>query len=185
MATVDPTCMVVKALALLDSDGKRIVVKYYTPEWSTVTQQAEFEKSLFSKTCKTNARGEAEIILFDDLVVVYKSLGDLTFYVTGSQSENELVLCGVLQAFYESVTLLLRSAVEKKTALENLDQVLLVMDEIVDNGLILEMDPQTVAARVGMRSGDGAEVPFAEQTFSQAFARAKEHLALGNWTMQK
>ncbi|CAD7704003.1 unnamed protein product [Ostreobium quekettii] len=134
MATVDPTCMVVKALVLLDSDGKRIVVKYYTPEWSTVAQQAAFEKSLFNKTCKTNSRGEAEVILFDDLVVVYKTLGDLTFYVTGSQSENELVLHGVLQAFYESVSLLLRGAVEKKTALENLDQVLLVMDDIVDNG---------------------------------------------------
>lgn len=32
----------------------------------------------------------AEIIMFDDVVVVYKFLGDLMFYVTGDQDENEV-----------------------------------------------------------------------------------------------
>jgi len=50
----------------------------------------------------------AEIIMVDNYVMVYKYLGDLTFYVTGSQEENELILYSVLQAFYESVSLLLR-----------------------------------------------------------------------------
>eukprot|EP00878_Enallax_costatus_P037664 GHUV01042569.1.p1 GENE.GHUV01042569.1~~GHUV01042569.1.p1 ORF type:complete len:150 (+),score=36.73 GHUV01042569.1:186-635(+) len=118
----------------------------------------------------------AEITMFDDYLVVYKCLGDLMFYVTGSDNENELILYAVLQAFYEATSALLRQQVDKKTVLENLDLVLLVMDEIVDGGLILETDPQTVAARVTMRGADG-EVPIAEQTFSQAFASAKEHLA--------
>ncbi len=48
--------------------------------------------------------------MFDSYVVVYKFLGDLMFYVTGSQDENELILYTVLQAFYESVSVLLRSA---------------------------------------------------------------------------
>ena len=50
----------------------------------------------------------AEIILFDDYVVVFKTLGDLTFYVTGDQEENELVLSNVLHAFHESINMLLR-----------------------------------------------------------------------------
>lgn len=50
----------------------------------------------------------AEIVMFDNLVVVYKTLGDLTFYVTGSENENELVLHNVLHAFHESVNMLLR-----------------------------------------------------------------------------
>jgi hypothetical protein len=50
----------------------------------------------------------AEIVMFDDHLVVYKNLGDLMFYVTGSQEENELILYTVLQAFYESVSILLR-----------------------------------------------------------------------------
>lgn len=46
--------------------------------------------------------------MFDDIIVVYKFFGDLMFFVTGSQSENELILYAVLQAFYESISLLLR-----------------------------------------------------------------------------
>jgi len=106
---------VVRALLLLDADGKRIAVKYYTAEWcvvvcvcvcglvgskgaergeqqgarvgnrahqtrrcqnaasraptlhprlpsrSTVHQQAEFEKAVFAKTARVNARGEGAL----------------------------------------------------------------------------------------------------------------------------
>lgn len=72
--------------------------------------------------------------MFDDVLVVYKCLGDLMFYVTGGQDENELILYSVLQAFYEAVSILLRQQVDKKTVLENLDLVLLAADEIVDRG---------------------------------------------------
>ena len=72
--------------------------------------------------------------MFDDALVVYKCLGDLMFYVTGGQEESELILYSVLQAFYESVSILLRQQVDKKTVLENLDLVLLAIDEIIDRG---------------------------------------------------
>lgn len=97
---------------------------------STINAQANFEKSVYAKTCRTNARSEgiialivgaqrtllptvttpctAEIIMFDDVVVVYKFIGDLMFFVTGSCNENELILYTVLQAFHETMSLLLR-----------------------------------------------------------------------------
>lgn len=53
-------------------------------------------------------RSAAEITMFDDVVVVYKFIGDLMFFVTGSQDENELILYQVLQGFYEAISLLLR-----------------------------------------------------------------------------
>lgn len=52
----------------------------------------------------------AEITMFDNVVVVYKFFGDLMFFVTGSQDENEIILYTVLQAFFESISLLLRCA---------------------------------------------------------------------------
>ncbi|KAJ9515599.1 hypothetical protein QJQ45_021704 [Haematococcus lacustris] len=184
MAVEDPTCPIIKNLVLLDSEGKRIAVKYYSGEWPNISAQANFEKLLWSKTSRTNARQEAEIIMFDTFIVVYKYVGDLMFYATGSQDENELILYTVLQAFYESVSILLRQGfciskgvlavgwlghntfatillllcrqqVEKKTVLENLDLVLLCMDEIIDGGVILETEPQTIASRVTMRGAEG------------------------------
>ena len=151
---MDPTVPQIKSVLLLDSDGKRIAVKYFSPEWyaapmrwrhspscssaelsarrPSVATQAGYEKSVFAKTSRTNARGEggaqaarsaqgwpaaahadaraAEITMFDDVIVVYKFVADLMFFVTGSQDDNELILQTVLQAFYESVSLLLRCA---------------------------------------------------------------------------
>lgn len=178
---LDPTCPIIKSMLLLDSEGKRIAVKYYSQDWPTISAQSNFEKSLWAKTSRTNARQEAEVIMFDDYLVVYKYLGDLMFYVVGSQAENELVLYTVLQAFYETVSILLRQQIEKKTVLENLDLVLLSIDEIVDGGVILETDPQLVSSRVSMRGADeggpASGGSMAEQTFSRAFASAKETLA--------
>lgn len=39
----------------------------------------------------------AEVILLDDLVVVYRFIGDVMFYVVGADTENELILYSVLQ----------------------------------------------------------------------------------------
>jgi coatomer subunit zeta len=50
----------------------------------------------------------AEITMFENNIVVYKFVQDLHFFVTGSDDENELILSSVLQAFFDSVGLLLR-----------------------------------------------------------------------------
>lgn len=211
MATVDPTCPKVLNMLVLDSDGRRMAVKYFSPEWcvraacrgsccwgdgpgqpalpeahpafavrllphtgpqSTARQtmkrqclprpaeQTPGKKvgcwrppvhmqqsacwgprqppySLSPSTNSTPTQAEcsalgqelrlqllilfvcllwycvvctAEIIMFDDYLVVYKQLGDLMFYVTGSLAENELILHAVLQAFYEATSTLLRCA---------------------------------------------------------------------------
>jgi len=98
--------------------------------------------------------------MFDGYIVVYKFVQDLHFFVTAGDDENELILATVLQGFYDAIGNLLRSAaivssesyfnlysissryvcistrndVEKRTALENLDLILLCIDEIVDGG---------------------------------------------------
>lgn len=148
-----------------------------------VTAQAELETSLYTKTARTNARGEAEIIMMDECISVYKFVGDLMFYVLGDVDENEILLADVLMGFCDSITLLLRNAVEKKTVLENLDLVLLAMDEITEGGLVLETDPAIIATRVTMRSDDGmGDSPLGVdnpglQSLSIAFGNVKEQLA--------
>ena len=173
------TCMpMVKAMVVLDSEGKRITVKYYAREWaSSVKEQSAFERSLFVKTCRTNARGEAEIIMFDNHVIVYKFIADVFFYVVAGVEENEIAMAQVLSALTESTSILLRNNVEKKTVLENLDLVLIAMDEIVDGGIIFETDSQQVASRVTMRDKDDGFGSLSDQTLSQAFASAKEQFS--------
>ncbi|KAG6701332.1 hypothetical protein I3842_08G160100, partial [Carya illinoinensis] len=127
------SCPSIKNILLLDSEGKRVAVKYYSDDWPTNSAKEGFEKAVFTKTQKTNARTEAEIGMFENNIVVYKFVQDLHFFVTGGEDENELILATVPQGFFDAVGLLLRGNVEKE-ALENLDLILLCLDEIVDGG---------------------------------------------------
>ncbi|CAG8698630.1 16468_t:CDS:2, partial [Acaulospora colombiana] len=61
---------------------------------------------------------------------------DLIFYVIGPQTENELMLNAALTAYMDSLSMLLRNQVEKRSVLENLDLALLCLDETIDEGYV-------------------------------------------------
>ncbi|KAL9271352.1 Coatomer subunit zeta-2-like protein [Drosera capensis] len=167
----------IKSILLLDSEGKKVAVKYCSDEWPTNAAKLAFEKSVFTKTQKTNARSEdlaAEITLLDNNIIVYKFIEDLHFFVIGGDDENELILDAVLQGFCDAVSLLLRSKVDKYEALENLDVVLLCLDEIIDGGMVLETDANVIVGKVATNTIDSG-APLSEQTISQALALAREH----------
>lgn len=54
------SCPLVKNILLLDSEGKRVAVKYYSDDWTTNAAKLAFEKYVFTKTSKTNARTEGK-----------------------------------------------------------------------------------------------------------------------------
>jgi len=103
--------------------------------------------------------------MYDNNIAIYRTTGDVFFYVLGSYEENELILASVLNTLYDALVLLLRSEkIDKRAILENLDFVLLTIDELVDGGIILESEPELIATRVSMKSDD---TPLAEQSLSQ------------------
>ncbi|KAL0693761.1 hypothetical protein Bca4012_060941 [Brassica carinata] len=165
----------VKNILLLDSEGKRIAAKYYSDDWPTNTAKEAFEKAVFSKTQKTNARTEVEVTALENNIIVYKFVQDLHFFVTGGEEENELILACVLQGLFDAVNLLLRGNVDKREALDNLDLIFLCFDEIIDGGIVLETDANVIAEKAGINSFD-PNAPLSEQTISQALATAREHL---------
>ncbi|KAF1882953.1 hypothetical protein Lal_00003135 [Lupinus albus] len=60
MACYGSSCPSIKNILLLDSEGKRVAVKYFSDEWPTNSAKLAFEKFVFSKTLKTNARTECK-----------------------------------------------------------------------------------------------------------------------------
>ncbi|XP_071942162.1 coatomer subunit zeta-1-like isoform X2 [Antedon mediterranea] len=165
----------IKAIAILDNDGERLVAKYYDDSFPTTKEQKAFEKNLFNKTHRANA----EIIMLEGMTCVYRSNVDLYFYVIGGSSDNELLLVSVLNCLYDSVSQILRKNVEKKALFEHLDSVFLAVDEIVDGGILMECDSNTVISRIALR---GDEVPISEQNFAQVFQSAKDQL---KWSLLK
>ena len=58
MSITQESCPSVKNILLLDSEGKRVAVKYFSDDWTTNASKLAYEKSVFTKTLKTNARAE-------------------------------------------------------------------------------------------------------------------------------
>ncbi|KZT05413.1 coatomer protein [Laetiporus sulphureus 93-53] len=171
----------VSAFLIIDTDGHRVLAKYYHPKshpngesqkFRMVKEQRAFEKGLYQKTKKAGG----DIILYDGQLAVYRHSLDLIFYLIGDPAENELMLYSALVAFSDAVHMLLRNQVEKRAVLENLDLVLLCLDETIDDGIILETDPAAIASRVSRPKADTTEIVINEQTIMQAYMTVKEKM---------
>src|SRR5277367_4447095 len=115
------------AIIILDSDGNRVLGKYYSPPhlpsapppppltsqyittpqpnpYPTVKDQKTFEKGLFEKTKKQSS----DVILYDNKLVVFKQGIDVTMYVVGGAEENEIMLYLVVVALRDCLDALLK-----------------------------------------------------------------------------
>ena len=121
----------------------------------------------------------AEIIILDGFVTVYRNSSDVWMYIVGSQLENELILVTVLGALHEALASLLRTTPDKRTLLDNFDTLLVTLDEMLDQGMILETEAAAIVNRVGMKAADGAppEPTFSEGSLNTMFASVRESVA--------
>ena len=85
------SCPLVKNILLLDSEGKRVAVKYYSDDWTTNAAKLAFEKYVFTKTAKTNARTEGKTQLKFPHFFVYLYHILIAFNVTFSCSRDHAV----------------------------------------------------------------------------------------------
>jgi hypothetical protein len=168
---MEPTLYIIKAILILDNDGNRLLAKYYDNQLhQNLKDQKSFEKTLFKRTHKAND----DIIMLDGHTIVYRNNVDLSFYVVGSTSENEIILVSILNCLFESIAQILRKQrMEKRYLLKNMDLVHLAVDEICDSGVLLEIDASQVVKRVCLKDND---VPLSEQTLHHVLKSAKEQI---------
>ena len=138
--------------------------------------------------------------MLDGLTILYKSSVDLFFYVMGSSYENELLLMSALDVLFDSLNMILKKEFEKKALMEHLDMVMMAVDEICDQGILLEHDPevffllyktnqiletmgdQVVVSRVTVRSYE--DLPLGEQTVAHVQAKLQVHsFTISNQTL--
>ena len=85
----------------------------------------KFEQKLFKKTKNNNVtRSDADVIMLDNTICIFRCGGDSRFYVVGSTEENEIILNTVLDGLYMALTSLLRGQMESRYLLDNLETVM-------------------------------------------------------------
>ncbi|PGH06819.1 hypothetical protein AJ80_08092 [Polytolypa hystricis UAMH7299] len=182
-------------LIMSTEDSSRIFAKYYSPPhppagtpanstdypganpYPTLKEQKSFEKGLLEKTLKQTS----DVILYDNRVVVFKLESDVMLYVIGGVDENEVLLYNVVVSLRDVLNILLRGSVDKRTIVENYDLVSLAIDEIIDDGIILETDPVLISSRVSRAPAQDApnmkSIDLSEQGLLNAWEFGKRRLA--------
>ncbi|CAE7440853.1 RAB23 [Symbiodinium sp. CCMP2456] len=176
------------ALLVLDTDGGRLAVKYnsYARKelWPTVKQQVAFEKRVINKLPKPSAtRSDVDVAVIDDYTVIFQACNDVVVAAVAASSENELVMLELAEGMYNALSnacqsqSFLSSGLTKQLVLDSLSDVLFILDEVTDNGVIMETDDEKISARIKMI--DETEVTQsaqAEQMFQKATQSAKQKL---------
>eukprot|EP00758_Cryptobia_borreli_P013865 Tbor_TRINITY_DN5873_c0_g1::TRINITY_DN5873_c0_g1_i1::g.7133::m.7133/K20472/COPZ, RET3; coatomer subunit zeta len=159
----------VEAIVILDNFGRRIFAKYFAAEvpneastsalpssntW-TLKSQLMLESSLHMKVRGNDnhagfANGNCDIIIERDSTVLYNVAPELTIFVIGGKDENEIVLSTVLTCLVESLQELTKSngIIDKRTLLDNYDTLLMIVDEMIDDGLVFECSATAVVSEV-------------------------------------
>uniref|UniRef100_A0A8C5QCI2 Coatomer subunit zeta n=1 Tax=Leptobrachium leishanense TaxID=445787 RepID=A0A8C5QCI2_9ANUR len=97
-------------------------------------------------------RSECEVLLVDGVTVLCQRLSDITCYIVGGAQENELLLLSALTCICESLCHMLRQNVDRSSLLENMDLAWLILDEIIDHGVILESESEKVVQRLSFKT---------------------------------
>lgn len=171
---------------MLDTEGRRILAKYYSPPNlsarkttladASVSEQKAFEKRLVAKTKGVNG----DILLQDGHLVVYKQSADVITYFLAPPDENEAMIYQALLTLRDSVDVMLDHQVDRANLLTHYDRLALIVDEIIDNGVICVTDRRQVIART---TTDAHEAPslqnldLSEKGFKSVFDFAKGRLA--------
>lgn len=158
----------VEAIVILDAEGNRVFSKYYptvvdtsskksevidaaTGVWATPEKQRAMEANIHSKVRdpKRAMCSDGDIVIVDGHTVLTFTEPELSFIVVGSGEENEMVLNAVLQCLVESLQQVLKvTSLDKRTLLEKYDVLLLVVDEMIDDGVILETSSSSIVGDV-------------------------------------
>ena len=79
----------------------------------------------------------------------------MTIFIIGHIDDNELILGMLLDCMHECFDRIFRKGIERKSLIENMSGVILVIDELLDQGVIMHLEPSTVLARIDTKGKGG------------------------------
>ena len=172
----------IKFIIILDNNGKLIYGKYFIDK--DQERQREFEKQLCFQVKNLNiTQGELDIFNIDDYNVFVKIIGEIAYFIGVNEEDNECLGYNFCMIFENCLGTVINDNFDRKKIFDNLDKIMLIIDEMVDNGLIINTDPDSIQKLISLQDESGSKfISFgtSEQTsssggglFSSIFSGAK------------
>ena len=137
------TCLI-KFIIILDNSGKIIYSRYYTDK-NTPEKQREFEKQLCFQVKNLNILpGELDIFSIEDFNVFVKLLGEIVYFIGINENDNECLGNNFCKIFENCLSSILNDNFERTKIFNNLEKIMLLIDEMIDNGIIVNTDQESI-----------------------------------------
>ena len=127
------------------------------------------ESPVFGEEDTTTRMTDLAVPIFVAMNLLLTGRGKLVWTRCGEETGADM-----LNSLYQGFSALLKKQIEKRYILECLDLILLTLDEVFDDGIILESNPDAIVDLVGVRSE--SDVPLSEQTITQAFLKVRNKM---------
>ena len=148
----DIACLI-KFIILLDNSGKIIYSKYYIDK--TNEKQREFEKQLCYQVKNYNILpGEIDIFSYDEYNIFVKIIGEIVYFIGISEDDNETLGYNFCKIFENFLSDILRDNFEREKIFNNLDKIMILIDELVYNGLVVNTNQEYINKLI-MNQGEG------------------------------
>lgn len=91
----------------------------------------------------------------ENYVAIFRCYTDMTIYILGDKDDNELILATVLDTVHDCLDKIFKHSIERKSLINNMTAVILVIDELIDQGIIMATDHQTILKRINLKPMGG------------------------------
>ena len=134
----------IKFIIILDNSGKIIYSKYYTDK-KTAEKQREFEKQLCFQVKNLNILpGELDIFSIDDINIFVKIIGEVAYFIGINEEDNECLGYNFCRIFENCLGSILNDNFDRAKIFNNLEKIILLIDELVNNGIIVNTDQESI-----------------------------------------
>jgi hypothetical protein len=125
-----------------------------------------------------------EIFALGEFTILLKVINELQIYLICDEEENYFVMEAVIDCIGKTLMMIEKEQLVGKSIYDHLDSIVTITDELIDEGIIVHLDPHVIFDRVKMRSPSDpskkgepkAQQPAAGGGFSSFFGFAKNSL---------
>ncbi|KAM0678608.1 Golgi-to-ER vesicle coat component [Binucleata daphniae] len=151
----------INCIAILDKTGEVLIKREYKD-----TDIATIFKKLKTENNELSIVGE-------DLVI-YKNLQDIFLFISSGLETNDIFLYKALDAFYVALLKVLKSFPDKSSIMSKYDLVVLLIDNFVFEGILMEDDGEKLAESVLKRPFEGTEGMKIPKGFASIFTKGSK-----------
>ncbi|KAM0674782.1 Golgi-to-ER vesicle coat component [Gurleya vavrai] len=134
----------IHCIAILDKQGQVLIKREHVKEDIPL---------IYSKIKNENE----DVSIIGEKLVVYKNLQDTILFISSGLETNEIFLYKALDAFYVSLLKILKSFPDRNNIISKYDQVVLLFDAFVFEGILVEDDSEKLIESVLKRPFEGTE----------------------------